>query len=242
MPLKYKFSNPLAVCSDVCLPISHTFQSITLPVQRRKKCSPSTLVSSGSGGFPGTSKDQCFYQGPWAPPHCLGGSGRTRSNSSGFRLATCLQSCSTGRGACACTLLTTSSSWGLPLLCISEESRQSSWSWGVQVSFNEIHNVIYWPLCLLQIVASSPYFLLSLWRQITEVKSKGGLHCLLAHCSYFMALCLPSSIPVIYSLFVSLSKTQAHVLFGAMQVDCCFCACHCGWKVNISFPVSLLSD
>lgn len=34
-PLKSRFSNPLAVCCDICLPISHTIQSLTLSAQRR---------------------------------------------------------------------------------------------------------------------------------------------------------------------------------------------------------------
>lgn len=43
MPLKYGFSNPLAVCSDICLPVSRAIQSVTLPVQRRQKRSPRHL-------------------------------------------------------------------------------------------------------------------------------------------------------------------------------------------------------
>lgn len=34
-PPKSRFSNPLAVCCDTCLPISHTIQSLTLSAQRR---------------------------------------------------------------------------------------------------------------------------------------------------------------------------------------------------------------
>lgn len=43
MPLKYGFSNPLTVCSDICLHVGHAIQSVTLQVQRRKKWSPRHL-------------------------------------------------------------------------------------------------------------------------------------------------------------------------------------------------------
>lgn len=111
----------------------------------------------GPAGFSGTFKDQCFDRGPWALPLLPGESGGTWSHSSGLRLDTCLESCSTGRGACAGILLTTSSSLGSPLLCISGENRQSSWNWG-ELGFNEILKSPFWPLCLLQLLASSWYF------------------------------------------------------------------------------------
>lgn len=58
-----------------------------------------------------------------------------------------------------------------------------------ELGFSEVYHV---PL-LAPLLVLSLYFLLHLWRQITEVKSKGELCSLSVRCSYFMASCLSLS-------------------------------------------------
>lgn len=158
-----------------------------------------------------------------------GWSGRAWSNSSGLRLGTCLESCSTGRGSCVGTLLTTSSSLESPLLCISGENRQSSWSWG-ELCFNEIPKFPFWPLCLSQLLTSSQYFL----NKFVKLGERGELQrwitLFLSCCLYFMVLCLPSSLPVIDRRVCHLQWNRTHKFWGCAGIllilYMSFCMCN----------------